>query len=172
MKHLVLVIALVAFSTAAFAGYQDVDELRLVRAVSVVIDDQVKDGCLSSPNALKVEAELILRRSGIRITESDLIPELRIRPFGWERKREGGQPSGRCVVVLAIELSRWARVPEGHLALIIAHTIRKVYLLAIQNQRCRKNSARRSRKSSVTSPMKSSRRGATDMFDPTSFLRG
>jgi hypothetical protein len=47
MKHLVLVIALAAFSTPAFAegSYQDEDELRLIRAVTVVIEDQVKDGC-------------------------------------------------------------------------------------------------------------------------------
>ena len=54
MKHLVLVVALAAFSTSAFAegAYQNEDELRLVPAVSLVIEDGVEGGCLSNPNAL------------------------------------------------------------------------------------------------------------------------
>jgi hypothetical protein len=49
-------------------AYQDEDELRLVGAINVYVDDQVTDGCLSQPNALKAEAELILRRSSISPT--------------------------------------------------------------------------------------------------------
>jgi hypothetical protein len=47
MKHLVLVIALVAFSMSAFAegAYQDENELRLIPAVSVLTEDGVKGGC-------------------------------------------------------------------------------------------------------------------------------
>ena len=73
MKYLVLVIVLAAFSTSAFAEgyYKNVNELRLVRAISVYTEDQVKDGCLSNPNILKVEAEPILRRSGISLSQSD-----------------------------------------------------------------------------------------------------
>ncbi len=121
MKHLALIIALAAFSTSAFAegSYQDVDELRLVRAVSVTIRDQVKDGCLSSPNALKVEAELILRRSGISITDRKSLSDyqLGVVPFGAELK----PPRGTCAVVLRVHLWRFARAPEGHSALIIAY---------------------------------------------------
>ena len=71
-KPFALILALMAFSTSAFAGgsYQNEAELRLVQNVSVGIIDLVTDGCLSNPNALKVDAELILRRSGISITES------------------------------------------------------------------------------------------------------
>ena len=71
MKHLALIIALAVFSTSAFAegAYQNAAELRLVRNIFVVMDDQVEEGCLANPYALKVEAELILRRSGISITE-------------------------------------------------------------------------------------------------------
>ena len=74
-KPLTLIVALAAFSTPAFAegAYQDEAELRLVPAVSLIITDKVSDGCLSNPNALKVEAELILRRSGIRIGVRDLL---------------------------------------------------------------------------------------------------
>ncbi len=47
MKHLVLVVALAAFSTSAFAkgSYQDETELRLIPAVSVLTEDGVKGGC-------------------------------------------------------------------------------------------------------------------------------
>ncbi len=49
MKHLVIVIALAAFSTSAFAegSYQNDEELRLVREVHAAIDDGVTEGCLS-----------------------------------------------------------------------------------------------------------------------------
>jgi hypothetical protein len=127
MKPLALIVALVAFSTSAFAqgGYKHVDELRLVRSVLVyVIEDQVTDGCLSNPNALKVEAELILRRSGISVTATDLDPhhyKLGIMPVGWERKREGGQSLGSCSVQMHLEMWRFAKVPEGHEALTTAY---------------------------------------------------
>ena len=127
MKPLVLVIALVAFSTPAFAegSNQSEAELRLVRSVLVyIIEDQVTDGCLSNPNALKVEAELILRRSGISVTATDLDPhhyQLEILPVGWERKLEGGQSLGSCSVKMHLEMWRFAKVPEGHEALITAY---------------------------------------------------
>ena len=133
MKHLALVIALAAFSTSAFAegtSSQNADELRLVRSISVYIEDHVRDGCLSNPNALKVEAELILRRSEISIAEHDPPGQryqLVIAPYGGGSKTEGGQGLGHCLVALRVELWRWARVPEGHAALVIAY--RKSFLL-------------------------------------------
>ena len=123
MKHFVLVIALATFSTSAFAegAYQDENELRLVRAVSAFVHDQVIDGCLSNPNALKVEAELILRRSGIRLSKSDPYYRLQISPIGKELKSKSGQGLGSCVVAMQFKLWRVAQVPEGHPALIIAY---------------------------------------------------
>jgi hypothetical protein len=54
MKHLVLVVAFAAFSTSALAegAYQNAAELRLVPAVSLIVEDDVEGGCLSNPNAL------------------------------------------------------------------------------------------------------------------------
>jgi hypothetical protein len=78
MKQLALVLSLVAFSTPAFA--QNMIELRNIQTVVVSVDDGVEDGCLTNPNALKVEAELILRQSGVRVgarrgsTMRDIIP--------------------------------------------------------------------------------------------------
>ena len=64
MKHLVLVIVLAAFSPSAFAEgtIQIVAELRLVRAVSVAIVDNVKHGCLSNPNALRAPRKIPVAR--------------------------------------------------------------------------------------------------------------
>ncbi len=121
MKHLVLAIAFAAFSTSAFAegtSSQNADELRLVRSISVYIEDHVRDGCLSNPNALKVEAERILRRSGISVTDFDPHYQLGIAPFGWDTV---GQPSGSCSVTMRLELWRFVKVSEGHLALVIAY---------------------------------------------------
>ena len=116
MKHLALVIALVAFSTSAFARgtYQSADELRLVRAISVGNWDLVKDGCLSNRNALQVEAELILRRSGMSM---DVEPQywLVIEARGYADR------AGSCVVVLRVNLYRFVEAPEGHLARINAY---------------------------------------------------
>ena len=113
MKHLVLIIALAAFSTSAFAegSYQNEAELRLVQNVSVQIGDEVRDGCLSNPNALKVEAELILRRSGISITEAR-DHALLITAIGWERKSTSGQGLGNCGARLDVELLRYLQVPD------------------------------------------------------------
>ena len=121
MKHLVLVVALAAFSTSAFAegAFQVEDELRLVQGVLVSVGGE-EEGCLPNLNALKVEAELILRRSGISLSKSDPYYSLVIGPYGWEIKGEGGQPLG-CVVVLDVNLWLSTRVPEGHAALITAY---------------------------------------------------
>jgi hypothetical protein len=119
MKHLVLVIAVVAFSTSASAedAYQDFFELRLVRDIYVFLEDGVSDGCLSNPNALKVEAELVLRRSGIVLSNPTETEHhgLEIRPLGYELG------TGACVVRLDVSLRRTSRAPEGHPVIIDAY---------------------------------------------------
>ncbi len=108
MKHLVLIIALVAFSTSAFAEewFQNAVELRLVQGVHVDIEDRVKDGCLLSPDVLKVEAERILRRSGITIVSwrhYGPIHWLSIRAWA-ETKYEDGRATGACSISLLARL--------------------------------------------------------------------
>jgi hypothetical protein len=123
MKHLALIVALAAFSTSAFAegGYQDGNELRLVRSVMVSVWDEVKDGCLSNPNALKVEAELILRRSDVGVSEEPLDYRLGITTSGWEII-SSRQPTGTCMAMVEVSLWRYAKVPEGHWAFVTAYT--------------------------------------------------
>jgi hypothetical protein len=120
MKHLVFIVALAAFNASAFAegAYQSEAELRLVAYVSIDIENGVDDGCLSNPNALKVEAELILRRSGISVVALDQLgPQylLQINAFGYEIEQ-----TGSCDVALNVELWRFEQAPEGHITLIVA----------------------------------------------------
>lgn len=115
MKQLALFLSLVAFSTTAFgAGYLNEHELKLVREVRVHMYDQVADGCLPNPKALKVGAELILRRAGIAVAD-DIAPYvLLLHPLGFE------QASGICAFRFDVELYRYTEVPEGHRALVSA----------------------------------------------------
>ncbi len=116
MKHLALIVALAAFSTSAFAEgqYQDEEELRLVRVISVQVYDVVRGGCLSNPDALKTEAELVLRRSGFSIADTGF--RLYLEPNGFEIGQRGW-----CLVALEVDLVRWVLTPEGHYALAIAY---------------------------------------------------
>ena len=124
MKHLALIVALVALSTSAFAQGQFADppELRLVRGINVWVSDDVEDGCLRNPNSLEVEAELILRRSNISILKPTQMMtgfNLIISLLGYEITYGEG-PSGICVVSMDIVLYRFASVPEGHS--VMAHS--------------------------------------------------
>ena len=121
MKPLALIVALVAFSTPAFAEgvFQDDKELRLVQSISVGVQDFVVDGCLPNPNALKAEAKLTIQESGIRVGDSGY--QLSIVLQGREPAYESGEGAGLCIVRLDVDLLRWATVQEGHISLVIAY---------------------------------------------------
>jgi hypothetical protein len=63
-------VALVSLAPAATAQVYDIQQLAKVEAVHIVVHDQAKDGCLPSPDVLKVEAESILRRSDIAVRDT------------------------------------------------------------------------------------------------------
>ncbi len=92
-----------------------------MRYIRVSIQDEVEDGCLSNPNTLKVEAELILRKSGFTVEDTPRQYELRILAQGWETKLSGGQATGTCMATLNVDLERFALVPEGHVAKTVAY---------------------------------------------------
>lgn len=127
-------VSLVAFGIilglcgGAFAkgSYQSDDELGLVKSVLVVVEDNTKDGCLPQPNALKTEAELILRRSGIAVVEQRTGTygeyTLVITPFGFETYSRSEQGLG-CTVNLGVELWRVGKAPEGHGVVMEAYVI-------------------------------------------------
>lgn len=64
------VLACLILPQAAQAANVDEEQLPKVARIFVQVADGVTGGCLPSPNVLQVEAELILRRSGIAVTET------------------------------------------------------------------------------------------------------
>ena len=114
MKRLMPTVAILAFlilPQAAQAqlskptGFDLEEQLRKVEQIHVGVADSVKGGCLPSQNVLKVEAELILRRSGITVTDSVSFPAyiLHIQPTGDELT---GKILG-CVGSIRIDLWRF-----------------------------------------------------------------
>ena len=79
--------------------------------------DTVRDGCLPHPNALKVEAELILRGSGIRVVEewSKTDHRLVIAPNGYT-------VLGLCVADLSLVLFRPEWLTDGTWGFVYAST--------------------------------------------------
>lgn len=98
------------------------DELRLVGRVFVSVDDKVVDLCLPHPDALVDTAELILRRSGVTVTESIAMAThiLNLGALGWAR-RVDGIDTGTCDTALVVSLFRYSIAPEGHTAKISAY---------------------------------------------------
>jgi hypothetical protein len=115
------------FSAAALAqgSYQDENEIGLLQQVYVTVYDEVTDGCLPQPDALKAEAELVLRRSGISMFDGEpgqfraingkYALDISVVGFGSITRDE------TCAFRLDLDLYRYAVVPEGHLALIWAY---------------------------------------------------
>jgi len=98
---LALAIILVLVSSPARAVVLEEDILRDLRELYVDIIDEVKDGCLPSPKALRSKIELILRSSRIAVTsEYSGGSVLRVLALGSER---GSQT---CAGVLDVGLQQ------------------------------------------------------------------
>ena len=85
MKTLVaaiIAIGLCFAATGASANYFSLNQLPKVEAIKVVVQPGVTGGCLGNPDALKTEAELVLRRSGIKVVEINSSHTLNISVIG------------------------------------------------------------------------------------------
>ena len=67
------VIAIGMCFVATGASAESFNPIRLAKvvAVQVEVEADVIDGCLDNPDVLKTEAELVLRRSGIKVVEDN-----------------------------------------------------------------------------------------------------
>ena len=76
MKLVLPAFAILAFLILPKAAQAQLNSQQLskVEKIHVGMPDGVKGGCLPSPNVLEIEAELILRRSGITVTDSASFP--------------------------------------------------------------------------------------------------
>ena len=112
-------VLLFAASPAAAGGFYDKDQLAKVLQVLVVVEDDVRGVCLPQPDALKVEAELILRRSGINVVEKDLWARahtLQINVNGTQYPRN----TPGCIVAFSAALWRYQQQVDGTIGLVLA----------------------------------------------------
>jgi hypothetical protein len=114
MRSVICAAAMLA-AVPAYGQFVDEDELALVESVAVYVDDGVKDGCLPQPNVLKIEAELILRRSAVEVAPGAAAAVIEIVVTGAEHI------TNWCAVGLRVELYRHARQMEGHSALVVSY---------------------------------------------------
>jgi hypothetical protein len=70
-------------ATGASADYFNPSQLAKVEAVKVAVEANVTGGCLDNPDVLKTEAELVLRRSGIKVVEDNSGHYLTIEVAGY-----------------------------------------------------------------------------------------
>ena len=104
MRRLLLALAvLLLLTTPAAAQFYDERQLAKVEAVGVIVGDYLGDGCLPQPNALKVEAELILRRSGIKVARGHTL----------DISATGFAISGGCTASLRVALWRFETLADG-----------------------------------------------------------
>lgn len=110
-------VAMLSISPAWAAGLIGKHELALVEIIHVNVLDEVIGGCLPNPDALKVEAELILQGSDIAVSDRPLSlgPNLIISAVGYALQNGEG-----CVVALYIELSTVRFLPQGHAGLVVS----------------------------------------------------
>ena len=79
--------------------YTSAMQLSKVLAIQVSVYDSVDaDDCLSNPNTLQTEAELVLRRSGITVADRLDSHSLAISIFGYQT------PSDLCIVSYRVQL--------------------------------------------------------------------
>jgi len=119
-----LVAVVLLVSPAAAQGSPPQSQFAKVKSIQVTVADKVADGCLPQPNTLKVEAELILRRSGIAVVETgDGFPHrLRIAAVGAEIK-QGGTRTGGCAGGYVHELFRHEYLSDGSIGLTQAVSV-------------------------------------------------
>ena len=104
-------------SFSASAYFYSEDQLPYVEEVVVSVADDVRDGCLPQPTTLKTEAELILRRSGIKVLDEETprSHKLLINPIGQLTSNGiscfGGQ---------MIQIFRWEKLFNGTAGLVLS----------------------------------------------------
>jgi hypothetical protein len=107
----------------------DSAQLSKVEAVRVVVVDHVRDGCLTNADVLKVEAEIILHGSGIKVVETngENPHQLLIDVVGGEMRRKGDSgpiPTGACTAAVASNLFRDEYLRDGSVGRVVAFMIR------------------------------------------------
>lgn len=97
-----------------FGGHADAqtvgNKLDGLSRVSILLHDQVTDGCLPNPNRLIDVVELELGRSGVEISTEMAPAFIEIIPSGSEGKSVDGRPTGDCSGKISIQLQSCSTV--------------------------------------------------------------
>ena len=113
----------------ARAQYYDEDQLPKVKGIWVFTEDNVVDGCLPSPGVLTTEAELILRRSGIRVKRNLNFHILAIGATGFELQQVGtGRGAGACAASLVLKLYNIEELLDGSIGQVTAGSRSGIYV--------------------------------------------
>lgn len=126
LPALALAFGLLAVSPAG-AQYYDEEQLPNVEEVLVFVDDGVRDGCLPQPNVLKVAAELVLRRSGIKVVESKEKGRLTHGLFIGANGYAPRAVPHFCSASLRVELRRFQYQRDETVGLVVAASFGGVY---------------------------------------------
>ena len=106
------------------AQFYSQDQLDKVEEIFVLVEGDVVGDCLPTPNLLKIEAEMILRRSGITVTGDKYGGPhiLRIVPTG-DAVPTGSAVSNfptRCIGRIDLDLTRFEVLSDQTVGLVLA----------------------------------------------------
>jgi hypothetical protein len=129
--------------------HQDYEELKLVLSVAVRVVLDLTDDCPTDPQALKSEAEHILRRAGIAIVDKGVGTEgnfqLGILAQSWRYLTD------QCIDRLDVELSRqFGAPPDGRRTIAVAYYRRTIL---VQTNKSGMQAALRSAVSEIVTDM-------------------
>jgi hypothetical protein len=109
----IIAIGLCFAATGASAGYFDEEQLPKVQAIQVAVDADAGTGCLDNPEALKTEAELVLRQSGIKVVEDYSGHFLGITSTGFAL-------TDGCVATIRLQIYNFEALADGTFPLVEA----------------------------------------------------
>jgi hypothetical protein len=119
-------------------NFVDAEQLGKVEAVHVVIVDHLRDDCLPTSDALRRQAETILRNADLRVVGKDdkFAHHLTIKVVGGELKikeQDGPKPFGACTAAVASNLLRDEYLKDGSVGRVQAFMIMG-YIFAMKDQ--------------------------------------
>ena len=107
-----IAIGLCFAATGASADYFDSDQLAKIEAVEVQVEASIDDVCLGNSDVLKNEAELVLRRSGIKVVEDNASHYVTIHVSGIGKFA--------CAAVLGLKVCDFQTQTDGLIGLVLA----------------------------------------------------
>ena len=115
----IITIGLCFAATAASARYFSLFQVQKIEALKVEVEGELRHGCLDNPDVLKTEAELVLRRSGIKVVEDNFSHYLKIHVIGY---RHLG-----CSAYIGLKVYNFEYLADGTLGLVEATSLQRLH---------------------------------------------